>query len=177
MHITFKPFTADDVPTYFTWCDRPHVKDKWFRPGYEPKEAIGKKIGGTGDVVPFVILLDRLPIGYIQYYHLTPACWHALQDQPKGTVGFDIFIGEEDYIGKGIGTDVVKAFVQQLSALPDVTKIIVDPFMDDKRAIRCYEKAGFVQVREAVDDKGSAIVVMERLTKPRKFTAPWRGKA
>lgn len=162
MEIAFKPFTKDDAPLYFDWCERPHVKEKWFREGYEPKEIIWDKIAGTRKSVPFVIMTGGLPIGYIQYYPVTDESCEALQNQPRGTVGFDIFIGEESYVGNGTGTQVVIAFTKHLFSMPNITKIIVDPFADDKRAIRCYEKAGFSHAANARDDIGTEIAIMEK---------------
>lgn len=70
-------------------------------------------------------------------------------------------LGEEDYLGKGYGAEVVKKFSAKLLAPLGVARVILDPFADNKRAIRCYEKAGFSFVRTAKDTQGTEIYIME----------------
>src|SRR5690606_28058821 len=110
---------------------------------------------------PYVIIIDGKPVGYIQSYDVFAGnVWQDLESEPEGTVGLDIIIGEDDYVGKGYGTVVVKSFSTLLFTSLGVSIIHVDPFFDDKRAIRCYEKAGFVFVRKGKDDLGTEIYIM-----------------
>lgn len=162
MNIGFKKFTKEYLPLYYKWAEKEHVKEIWFRPGYSPKEAIIKKIEGNGYEFPFIFKIDNKCVGYIKYYDLakfTPP--DSLKNEPKGTLGFDLFIGEEDYLGKGYGTEIVKEFCNKILAPLGVKRIIVDPFTDNKRAIRCYEKAGFSFARVAKDDMGTETYIME----------------
>ena len=162
--INFKKFTADDLSLYYCWCNKPHVEEQFFREGYEPKEAILKKIDGTTeDVFPFIIEINEKPIGYIQYYIVNDNCWDVLKSENDSTVGFDIFIGEEDYVGKGYGSMVVKKFTQEIfDTLDDINRVIVDPFYDNKKAIRCYKKAGFAYLKMGEDNIGTKIYIMEK---------------
>ena len=70
-----------------------------------------------------------------------------MSELPSSTVGTDQFIGDLDYIGKGVGTRMIKEFITYLSTIePKVTTIIVDPEPENRAAIRCYEKVGFKKV-------------------------------
>jgi RimJ/RimL family protein N-acetyltransferase len=163
MQIEFINFTKDHLPLYFTWCEKSHVKEKWFREGYQSVDAIYKKFEENNGVYPYIIIIDGKAVGYIQSYDVVVGnVWQELENEAEGTVGFDLFIGEEDYVGKGYGTAVVTEFADKLFAPVGVRKIIVDPFADDKRAIRCYEKAGFTFARMGVDDVGTEIYIMEK---------------
>lgn len=162
MNIDFIKFTKKYLPLYYKWAKKEHVKEIWFRPGYSPKEAIIKKIEGNGYEFPFIFTIDNKNVGYIKYYDLAkfnPP--DSLKNEPTGTLGFDLFIGEEEFLGKGYGTEVVKEFSNKLLAPEGVNRIILDPFADNKRAIRCYEKAGFTFVRTAKDDMGTEFYIME----------------
>ena len=163
MNINFRQFKEADVPLFYKWADKMHVKEKWFKEGYAPKESILKKLDSSSTTFPFIICLDEENIGYIQYYFMNEDAYKIYKEEPQNTVGFDIFIGEEDYLHKGYGTKIVKEFSHMLFQQYAVSKIIVDPFIDDKRAIRCYENAGFKFYKEDKDDKGSKIYVMQRL--------------
>jgi aminoglycoside 6'-N-acetyltransferase-1b len=163
MDIEFIKFTNEHLPLYFDWAARPHEKEQWFREGYQPVEAIYKKLEENNGVYPYIIKIDNKPVGFIQSYEVVHGnVWQELENEPAGTIGFDLFIGEEDYVGKGYGTKVVKAFSKLLFAPTGVQKIIVDPFADNKKAIRCYEKAGFIFARRWFDDVGTEIYIMEK---------------
>lgn len=58
----------------------------------------------------------------------------------------DFYIGEEEYLRKGIGSEVLKTF--------DYKKfdyIFVDPDINNIVAIKTYEKAGFKKIKEHLD--------------------------
>jgi RimJ/RimL family protein N-acetyltransferase len=167
MQISFKKFTLEDVPLYYLWAEKPHVKNIWFKDGYQPKEYILEKMEGNGIDYPFVILLDNKPIGHIQYWDI-----HArdtlIKDEidyftgePEHTYGIDLFIGEEEYLGKGVGTATVIAFTKFLIEKCHAKKIVIDPDASNIAAIRCYEKAGFRFLKYADCKVGGKTIVME----------------
>ncbi|MCE1245865.1 MAG: GNAT family N-acetyltransferase [Firmicutes bacterium] len=55
-----------------------------------------------------------------------------------------IVIGEKDYWGRGYGTDAMKTFINFAFNMMNLRRLSLDVFADNKRGIRCYEKAGFV---------------------------------
>jgi RimJ/RimL family protein N-acetyltransferase len=58
---------------------------------------------------------------------------------------------------------MVAAFVRRLFEDPGVTKVQTDPDPTNARAIRCYEKAGFVPVGHLATPDGPALLmVIER---------------
>ncbi|RED59332.1 GNAT family N-acetyltransferase [Cohnella lupini] len=59
----------------------------------------------------------------------------------RATIG--MLIGEREYWGKGYGAAALEKFVTILFARYNLNRIDMDTFADNKRAIRCYEKAGF----------------------------------
>ena len=65
------------------------------------------------------------------------------------------------YLGRGLGTRMVKAFVALLFADPAVTRIQTDPAPDNLRAIRCYEKAGFRPLGDIATPDGPALLMVQ----------------
>ncbi|WP_157729437.1 GNAT family N-acetyltransferase [Tumebacillus algifaecis] len=57
------------------------------------------------------------------------------------TIG--MLIGDRDFWGRGYGTDALEQFVRMLFTRYAAHRISMDTFVDNKRAIRCYEKCGF----------------------------------
>ena len=150
VHVQVRPFLPEDVTIYFEWAERPHVKDVWFWPGFQPKEAILEKIGiKNGIDLPFTILVGDVPIGHI-------VCWdmHArnlkkphVQDRytgsPPGCYGIDMFIGESDYLGRGYGTEALKQLADLLFLQHGAARLFINPDPENIAACRCYAKAGF----------------------------------
>ncbi|MDQ0059942.1 RimJ/RimL family protein N-acetyltransferase [Paenibacillus harenae] len=59
----------------------------------------------------------------------------------RATIG--MLIGDRRYWGKGYGAAALSEFVKILFARYNLNRIDMDTFVDNKRAIRCYEKVGF----------------------------------
>lgn len=74
------------------------------------------------------------------------------------TIGVDLSIGPANQLSKGLGTAVLSAFVMLLRN-EGFTKIIIDPDVRNKRAIRAYEKAGFIPIRTAKEQDGSVLLM------------------
>ncbi|MFN6566597.1 GNAT family N-acetyltransferase [Dendronalium sp. ChiSLP03b] len=58
-----------------------------------------------------------------------------------------MFIGESNYWNQGIGTKLLSAAVNYIFEILQAQKIVIDPHVDNTRAIRCYEKCSFVKVQ------------------------------
>ncbi|GGD13549.1 GNAT family N-acetyltransferase [Pontibacillus salipaludis] len=52
---------------------------------------------------------------------------------------------------KGIGTNMVTDFIKFISKGTDANIIILDPEVSNYRAVRCYEKCGFMKVKKIND--------------------------
>lgn len=80
------------------------------------------------------IHVDGQDVGFIQHYQeLDPDYRHA---------GMDIFVVERAQ-GRGVGTDAVRALARWLVELVGHHRLVIDPAVDNERAIRCYERVGF----------------------------------
>lgn len=148
--ISFKKLAKDDVPLLVSWFANPHVRKWW--PILEKDEVVEhflKRIRSK-DTFGYIIYLDDKPIGYIQYYYIDSTEEKAgkwFPQLPSGTIGTDQFIGDPDYIGKGIGTRMIKKFIEYLCEIePKMKSIIVDPEPTNYAAITCYEKVGFKRI-------------------------------
>ncbi|KYH35470.1 spermidine N(1)-acetyltransferase [Clostridium tepidiprofundi DSM 19306] len=59
------------------------------------------------------------------------------------TVG--IFIGNKNYLGKGFGTDAMNLLLEFIFCEMNIHKVKLHVYSFNKRAIRSYEKCGFVK--------------------------------
>ena len=89
------------------------------------------------------------PSGYIQVWSVGPhqnEDWSKdnpwLMELPSHAVGVDLSIGEADNLSKGIGSAVLRAFVDKLKA-EGHTAIIIDPDPENTARSARLSKAGF----------------------------------
>ena len=136
----FRPVTAGDLPMLEAWLAKPHMREWWGEPE-RGMEEIRENIDSIS-VEPLIVELGGKPIAYLQSYdpHLEED--HPYQDQPTGTLGVDLSIGEPDLLGLGHGSALLDQFVEELFE-EGVPRVIIDPDPSNGRAIRAYEKAGF----------------------------------
>lgn len=113
------------------------------------RELYRPRILGDVTVTPCIIEYQSMPVGYIQFYetkdHLKKDL-DPLLSEPH-VFGMDTFIGEHERWGKGIGSTALRMLSDHLLQSTGATAVIVDPNIDNDRAIRTYEKAGFEKIR------------------------------
>lgn len=135
----------------------PHVR---WDAGRDRKTLWERYLGEEShDLLPYIVYYLSKPIGYIQSYKAYNAANGWWPDEKEGTVGIDIFIGEPEYLGKGLGTKIVKLFVEKLFADATIKKIVVDPKPDNFIAINCYKNAGFKEAELITTPDGPALLM------------------
>lgn len=149
----FRKLSNDDLPLMFEWLSKPHVK-QWWDDGEDTLEKVALHYGVDDAESEKFILVEKIngvekPIGYFQYYFAA-----------DGEIGIDQFIGEEDYLNKGVGERAIKQFVKLIVERHNPPRVIVDPPPENKRAIRCYEKVGFKFYENRKTDGGETARMM-----------------
>ncbi len=158
---SFKPITKKDVPLLLKWFKEPHVI-KWWPTPKEDEDFFAhflKRIRSK-DTFAYLVLLDNEPIGYIQYYLIDKQKNPWLPELPEKIVGTDQFIGRPELIGKGLGPEFIKEFIESILFTKEIDAVIVDPEPKNKAAIRCYEKIGFKLLGEFQAPWGPAQVMI-----------------
>jgi aminoglycoside 6'-N-acetyltransferase len=155
-HYSFRRVERTDLPRLRRWLEQPHVARWWGDPDAalaEMEEAMAEP-----STRPFIILLESEPVGYIQSYDIHAEANHPYRDQPPGTIGIDLTIGEPHLVGKGHGPRIIDAFV---GALFDggAPRIVIDPDPANAAAIRAYSKAGFRPVGQRITQYGPALIM------------------
>ena len=151
--VTFKPLEESDYQLLLDWLQAPHIK-KWWDDGDDTIEKVTKHYSSDPDTTfRFIIQNSNQQFGYIQYYLL-----------PENAVGVDLFVAETEYLNQGFGTDAVVSFIDKLVTEHNPSKIVIDPAPENGRAIRCFEKSGFMfdRIGLGADNKPAYFMVMER---------------
>jgi aminoglycoside 6'-N-acetyltransferase len=93
----------------------------------------------------FIVLVDEKPIGYVQYCPISENPWPEQEIEEKVVncaAGLDLFIGDPESIGKGLGSKIVQAFLDT-EIWPKFSFCFVDPDLRNEASKRCFEKCGF----------------------------------
>jgi aminoglycoside 6'-N-acetyltransferase Ib len=161
--LRFERLTEADLPMLAKWLNRPHVAEWWadcqtlaeVRDEYLPTPM------DDSTPLPYIVYLASLPIGYIHSYVAAGAGdgWWSGEHDPA-VRGIDQFLADADSLGRGIGTQMVREFVEFLFEDPTVTRVQADPAPTNLRAIRCYEKAGFRRVGVISTPDGAAMLMV-----------------
>ncbi len=158
--IQFKKLQNSHLNLLHQWLNQPRIAQVWDGP-VSIDQVLGHYFSRKDkNVQRFIPYIGNVPIGFVQSYWATKCgdgWWENEHDD--GAVGIDFFMGASEYLGKGLGTEMIKEFVRMLAANPAVTKIISDPTPDNVRSIRCLENVGFQRITEIQTPDGRAILM------------------
>ena len=127
------------VLEFYEGRDQPHPYGRVVHK-YRPR------VRGDDPVRPSILVYQEVETGYLQYYLVTSPADCGLADATD-THGIDMFIGEPEYWDRGIGSRALSALARYLFDELNARKIVIDPHVDNLRAVRAYEKAGFRKVK------------------------------
>jgi RimJ/RimL family protein N-acetyltransferase len=166
MAISFRPMTRDDLRLVHEWHQRPHVVRWWtVRKTFEETEThYLPTIEGTDPTKHYLALLGGEPLGMVQTYLVSDyPDYAALIGEGEGTAGLDLFIGDEAQTGRGLGTQMISTFVDEIVfARAETTACAADPDVRNTASLRAFEKAGFEAVREFVDPDNELHTLVRR---------------
>lgn len=125
------------VLEYYEGRDRPHNMDLVRKHFYEDRE----------EITQCIIQYHSADIGYIQFYIIDDEEKekYDYKDYEGKIFGMDQFIGEAGLWNRGIGSLLIQETVKYLIEYKGANKILMDPQAWNTRAIRVYEKSGFVK--------------------------------
>ena len=161
MNIEFAPLSKEDFMKLQQWLNTPHVNSWYGESKNWTLEMVANKYdsycqgfksvaGENKPIHAFIIHYDEQPIGYIQYYNTYdfPRDGYELNNLPKSLAAIDMFIGDENYLGKGIGSQSLELFLEN-HVFTEFDYAFVDPALTNIFAIESYSKAGFKIVRSS----------------------------
>lgn len=161
--IRFRAVEREDLPRFVAWLNDPEVlhgllmylplslneEENWY-------ESMMKR---PTDEHPMVIEIQQadewLPVGNCGFVNID---WRSR----AGEVG--IFIGEKRLWNQGYGTDAMRLLLQHGFHTLNLNRIALDVYDTNLRAVRSYEKAGFVhegRKRQAIFKDGKYFDILQ----------------
>jgi RimJ/RimL family protein N-acetyltransferase len=143
--IGFERLKTSDLPLMHRWLNAPHVARWWYAEGStysEVEETYVPCIEGRDPTEPYLILYDGFPIGYVQTYRISDDPDYARLVQVENSADVDMFVGEEEFLHKGLGSHILRRFLGEVVFVnDDVEDCVIGPEPKNAAAIRAFEKA------------------------------------
>lgn len=127
--ILLRQFQDTDAAMFTEWLCKDYIL-KWY---HDPEDWLAEINGRYEEyawIHHFIVMCNEKPIGFCQYYD----CYNAkdLEDwyvitQPSDTYSIDYLIGNEDYLNKGYGKEIVRILTEHIKDTENACQIIVQP--------------------------------------------------
>lgn len=139
--VFLRPMTLEDTSRIVSWRNKDFVRNNFIYQELFTEQGhlewIEKQVK-PGHVVQFIIcLLDGKEIGSVYFRDI---------DREEKTAEYGIFIGEEDALGKGYGTQAAKLALAYAFENMGLKKVFLRYLADNTAARKSYEKAGFINI-------------------------------
>lgn len=129
------------------WCSQESVYryfEQRILTGGEIREKYRPRTKENARVPVWMIEYEGRPVGIIQYQKISAEdSWCGIDED--GGYEIDLFIGEEEKRGRGIGRESVLLIARRLFEEKNARLLVMCPMKENERAIRCYRKCGFAE--------------------------------
>lgn len=144
--ITLRPFQDTDVAMFTSWLHKDYIL-KWYQ---DPEDWL-TEINGRHDeydwIHHFIIMDSETSIGFCQYYDCYDAKdledWYTVT-QRGNICSVDYLIGNEEYLGKGYGKEIVRVLTEYIKDTVNAHEIIVQPDEDNNASNGVLLANGYV---------------------------------
>jgi RimJ/RimL family protein N-acetyltransferase len=133
-----------DLKTIEKWLNKEYIL-KWYNDPKEWLTEIRKRQDEFIFIHHYIATKNNMPIGFCQYYD----CFYAKEDwykvEKEGTIfSIDYLIGEEKYLHKGYGKQMIFLLKNEIKLNSNAKKIIVQPDVDNIQSNKLLEATGFL---------------------------------
>lgn len=143
MKLSFHPATEKQRLLIHQWLAQDYVAKYFYGQGLQNTlEDLEKFYQGHALLEHWIAYSEDTPFAYL----LTSPVKKTKDEYAKWVEGrpaitLDLLIGDKNFLGKGIATPMIKAFLSD--KFPQISEVLIGPEKTNKKAIHVYEKAGF----------------------------------
>ncbi len=145
--LEFRKASPSDLDLLTYWDEKPHVIASDPNDDWSWEEDLAKEYSWCER---WIAELNGRPLGFLQIIDPAEEESHYWGNMGPGYRALDIWIGEEDDLGKGHGTRMMTWAINRCFQSPDVQAILLDPLVSNVRAHQFYERLGFRFIEERV---------------------------
>ena len=163
-HVALRMITYDDTDLIIKWRNNQRIRDNFVYREFFTREIhenwLKTKVE-TGEVVQMIICereRDYRPVGSV---------YLRFSNEDKTEAEYGIFIGEDDAVGKGYGSETADLAIEYARENLSIQNLFLRVFTKNLPAIKSYEHAGFVKYEdlpavECSDSQKSDMILMKR---------------
>jgi RimJ/RimL family protein N-acetyltransferase len=147
LQISLVKIIDEDIILIEQWLQKEYIK-KWYDPIDEWINEIKNRNGEYSFIKHFIVKIDSLRIGFCQYYDCFDAqeSWYKISKQ-KHTYSIDYLIGEENYLHKGYGKEIIRQLIEKVKT-EGGKEIIVQPDTENVKSHKVLLANGFDYVEK-----------------------------
>lgn len=144
-----RPMTPGDLPDVTRWVNEPHVAKWWDenRTSEQVAAYYGPALRGEDPTRLWIWEVNGRSVGFVQDYRISDHPDYLLLCSRPDAVGFDYVVGENAFVGRGIGTALLWVFLRDIvwPAYPGVTEFFAAPDHRNGASLRVLEKLGLTR--------------------------------
>jgi aminoglycoside 6'-N-acetyltransferase len=150
LRVSLRAMTRGDLPDVARWRSSERLR-KWFAADGEPDlESVtaryGPRIDGMTPTRMWVVEVNGRSVGFCQDYRVRDHPEYAVLTPDPDAVAVDYAIGDDSFVGRGIGTRMLWAWMSGARRpYPDVTSYFSSPDHRNEASLRVLDKVGFVR--------------------------------
>ena len=166
--VALKPFRPAHLALLAVWLRQPHVAPWFAEPDANLAWATSPPEGGSQAIITW----GAEEVGYIRWQRVDRGTLDALglPEIPAGSVDVDILLGPEGTVGKELSPSALAVLAAEIREDPSVALMGLTTSIENTRAHRAFEKAGFRVVRQ-YDPNGLGLChLMLRDLRPERVT-------
>ncbi|WP_372729659.1 GNAT family N-acetyltransferase [Nocardioides sp.] len=148
--VAVRAMTHGDLPDVTRWRQSEHVARWWTGAGEPTAEGVaaayGPCIDGLTPTRMWVVEINGRSVGFLQDYRIGDHPEFALLGPDPEAIGVDYAIGDQAWVGRGLGAHVLWAWMLRAHhRFPDATSFFAAPDHRNAASLRVLAKAGFHQ--------------------------------
>ncbi|MBX5180130.1 GNAT family N-acetyltransferase [Rhizobium lentis] len=154
--IDFRSLTETDFPILCEWLNKPHMRAHYQKTPItieEVQRKYSERLSPSHPTHCHIACYNGEPFGTLQCYLLRDYPDFASEMGEHDGVAVDLFIGDEQFIGRGLGKTMLRSYVLNVvpSLFPHDCKCFICHAKENQIAIRGSLSAGFLPYRDVIE--------------------------
>ena len=144
MQLTLTPIQDSDIELLSEWLHKDYIL-QWYHDADEWIHEIKEREGSFNFLSHYIILENNKPIGFCQFYDCFDAKedWYSVEC-PNKIYSIDYLIGEENFLRKGYGKEIIRILTNKIIRDKNPKAIIVQPEQENIASCKALLANGYI---------------------------------